>query len=314
MPSMTLRAARTFTLFALLAAMVHAAAAASPDEEHARLLTERADTYEGCYSSSTPLDGIGPFQYQSVGACSSNCTGSAVFAMSEGDACWCGDELPALSDKVDKSECDTSCVGFPSNICGGNGLWSVYTTESGVKNYGGSDSDPKSSSSSSSSAASSSTKSTSSAPTRTTQSVFTSTNGAQTVVVTVPATADATATSDASQSSAASREGSGSGGSNTAGIAAGVVVGVVAIAALIGGVYFFLRRRKRIAAEEEFKQRTQVSDFMRGGDERKPPATGYSAMSDARLDPEAGRRDSVGSLADNQDYSRRILRVANPSD
>jgi cell wall integrity and stress response component len=51
---------------------------------------------------------------------------------------------------------------------------------------------------------------------------------------------------------------------------------------------------------------------MRGGNERKPPGTGYSHMSDQRLDPEAGaRRNSVGSLADNQDYSRRILRVSN---
>lgn len=123
-------------------------------------------------------------------------------------------------------------------------------------------------------------------------------------MVTVPATVAASATSGADSSSG------GGGGGNTAGIAAGVVVGVVAIAAIIGGVYFFLRRRRRQAAEEDFKQRTQVNDFMRGGDERKPPATGYSGTSDARLDPEAGRRDSVGSLADNQDYSRRILRVS----
>lgn len=139
----------------------------------------------------------------------------------------------------------------------------------------------------------------------TTQSIVTNTDGTQTVVVTVPATAEATGSSDTKKSSG------GGGGGSTAGIAAGVVVGVVAIAALIGGVYFFLRRRKRIAAEEDFKQRTQVTDFMRGGNERKPPATGYSGTSDARLDPEAGRRDSVGSLADNQDYSRRILRVRN---
>lgn len=293
----TASAARTFTLLSLLTAMVHASAPAAP-------LQKRAVTYEGCYSSSTPLDisAQGTYEYQSSGNCGTQCKGSAVYAMTEGDSCWCGDQLPALSDKVQKSDCDMTCTGYPSDICGGSGLWSVYTTESGVENYGGSDD---------SSSSSSSTKgSTSATPSKSTDSVVvTSTESAgQTVVVTVPASVDATPTSDANSSSG------GGGGSNTAGIAAGVVVGVVAIAAIIGGVYFFLRRRKRIAAEEDFKQRTQVSDFMRGGDERKPPNTGYSGMSDQRLDPEAGRRDSVGSLADNQDYSRRILRVANPSD
>lgn len=52
---------------------------------------------------------------------------------------------------------------------------------------------------------------------------------------------------------------------------------------------------------------------MAGGMERKNPGTSYSHHSDARLDPEAGRRNSVGSfMDDSQDYSRKILRVANP--
>ena len=84
---------------------------------------------------------------------------------------------------------------------------------------------------------------------------------------------------------------------------------IVAVAAIIGGVYFFLRRRKRQSAEDEYKRSNQVTDFMRGAGERKGPGSGYSYGSDSRLDPEAGRRNSVGSLADNQDYSRRILRV-----
>ena len=120
------------------------------------------------------------------------------------------------------------------------------------------------------------------------------------------------APSTAASSTAASGSQSSSGGTNVAGIAAGVVVGVVAAASIITGVYFFLRYRRRQAAEEEYK-RTQISDFMRTG-EGKPPQTGYSSMSDSRLDPEAGqRRNSHGSIADNQDYSRRILRVSDHS-
>jgi cell wall integrity and stress response component len=104
---------------------------------------------------------------------------------------------------------------------------------------------------------------------------------------------------------------SGGSGTNVAGIAAGVVVGVVALAGIAIGLFFFMRHRKRKTEEEEFK-RTQVGDFMRHGGtsgEGKPPNTGYSNMSDSRLDPEANKRNSIGSIADGQDYSRRILRV-----
>lgn len=116
---------------------------------------------------------------------------------------------------------------------------------------------------------------------------------------------------EAPEPSSSAESDSGGSSPNVAGIAAGVVVGVVAVAGIAIGLFFFMRHRKRKAAEEEYK-RTQVSDFMRHGGttgEGKPPNTGYSNMSDQRLDPEAGRRNSAGSIADDQDYSRRILRV-----
>ncbi|SMQ55327.1 unnamed protein product [Zymoseptoria tritici ST99CH_3D7] len=228
--------------------------------------------------------------------------GSAVFAMSGSKECWCGDQLPAVADKVDDTSCNQPCVGFPDDTCGGNGFYSVYTTGGTVDHYGG-DSSSSSSASSSSSSAVSTPKST---PTSDPPTVVTSMTGGQTVVVTVPASARATASETSKPSSG--------GGPNTAGIAAGVVVGVVAIAGMALGGYFFMRHKRRREAEEDFKQRTHVDNMMRAGSERKPPGTSYSGMSDQRLDPEAGRRNSVGSLADNQDYSRRILRVANPSD
>lgn len=121
--------------------------------------------------------------------------------------------------------------------------------------------------------------------------------GGPTVIVTVPGS-EPTQTGSKSESS----------GPNTAGIAAGVVVGVVVIAAIVGGVYFFLRQRKRKAVEEEYKRNAAVNEFIGG----KPPGTSHSSLNDARLDPEAmmHRRQSDGSIADNQDYSRRILRVS----
>ena len=95
-------------------------------------------------------------------------------------------------------------------------------------------------------------------------------------------------------------------GPNTAGIAAGVVVGVLGLAAIIGGVFFYLRRQRRLAVEEEYRRQAAVNSFVSGGKLH----TSNSSMTDSRLDPEfMARRQSNGSIADNEDYSRRILKV-----
>jgi cell wall integrity and stress response component len=61
--------------------------------------------------------------------------------------------------------------------------------------------------------------------------------------------------------------------------------------------------------EEEHRRNAAVNAFISGS---KPPSTaGSISMSDARLDPMAHRRMSDGSIADNEDYSRKILRVTN---
>jgi cell wall integrity and stress response component len=95
-------------------------------------------------------------------------------------------------------------------------------------------------------------------------------------------------------------------GPNKAGIAAGVVVGVVVIVAIIGGVLFYLRHRRRRAVEEEYRRQAAVNSFVSGNKLH----TSNSSMTDSRLDPEfMMRRQSNGSIADNEDYSRRILKV-----
>jgi cell wall integrity and stress response component len=100
-----------------------------------------------------------------------------------------------------------------------------------------------------------------------------------------------------------------SGGPNKAGIAAGVVVGIVAIAAIGGGMFLFLRHRRRREVEEEYRRNAAVSSFINGG--KPPTSSGGASFADTRLDPAvmAQRRISDGSIADNQDYSRRILKV-----
>lgn len=93
-----------------------------------------------------------------------------------------------------------------------------------------------------------------------------------------------------------------SSGPNKAGIAAGVVVGVVVIAAAAGGLWFFLRAKKRREVEEEYKRQAAINAFV------KPGSTEVTSF-DTRLEPAIMRRMSDGSIADNQDYSRRILKV-----
>lgn len=124
----------------------------------------------------------------------------------------------------------------------------------------------------------------------------TTTSGGETVVVTA---------SDKADSEKADDDG---GGPNTAGIAAGVVVGVVALVAIIGGIWFYMRRKQRKAMEYTHARTANIDNFVAGG---KPNSS--SSMSDSRLDPSmmAHRRQSDGSIADNQDFSRRILQVLN---
>lgn len=118
------------------------------------------------------------------------------------------------------------------------------------------------------------------------------------VIVTHASTVIVTAAGDPSTKKPVSTETKAK-SSNTAGIAAGVVVGVVAICAIAGGLFFFLRNRKRRAMEEEFHRNSANT------------LATNSNMSDARLEPSVmmQRRQSDGSIADNRDYSRRILKV-----
>ena len=98
--------------------------------------------------------------------------------------------------------------------------------------------------------------------------------------------------------------------SNTLGVAVGVVVGLIAVAGILVGVLLLLRRQKRKQAENEYKQQLAVSSFVSGG---KSHHQSSSSTGDSRLDPEAfAKRVSIGSIADNADYSRKILQIRNP--
>lgn len=96
-----------------------------------------------------------------------------------------------------------------------------------------------------------------------------------------------------------------SGGSNTAAIAAGVVVGVCGLAALCGAGFFFYRFKQRKAAQQPgYLNTAETAEHY-----NKPMSSG--SMSNSRFDGDfmATRRQSNGSIDDDQDFSRRILQV-----
>jgi cell wall integrity and stress response component len=139
-------------------------------------------------------------------------------------------------------------------------------------------------------------------PSATLSSTSTSTSVAQSTQKSSTVVSSALATNTPSTTPVVSHDG----GPNKVGIAVGAVVGVLVLAAIIGGVFFFLRQKRRREVEDEFRRQANINSFTAGGKLH----TSNSSMTDSRLDPEfMARRASNGSIADNEDYSRRILKV-----
>ncbi|GIC90571.1 WSC domain-containing protein [Aspergillus udagawae] len=251
----------------------------------------------GCFSDSTPLVDQGPYMYQSNGYCQQLCLKSSnnlVFALTKGSNCLCGNVLPAKSAKTDDSDCNVKCAGWPDVMCGGQSTFSVYLTGQSSKVPYYSDSDDSSASTNSSS-----TSTTNGGSTVTTGSHGqVVTQGEQTVVVTAGAN-EAGATNGLNQQKS-------SNGPNTAAIAAGVVVGVVGFCSLVGAGFFLWRFRKRTNVQPQYSNNAAAEHF------GKPVS--QDSMSDSRFDGDfmAKRRQSNGSIDDDQDFSRRILQVTNP--
>ncbi|KAA8649823.1 uncharacterized protein ATNIH1004_002500 [Aspergillus tanneri] len=246
-----------------------------------------AQDLQGCYSDAGSLEDQGSYTYQSDGYCRKLCSDGdyGVFALHAGTHCLCGNKLPADSAKTSDSNCDKECAGWPATKCGGKNAYSIYLT--GVKSKVDKDS---------SSSSSSSTQS----GTATTAPSDKSSQAGQTVIK--------TSTSNAEAATEMNKEDKKDSGPNTAAIAAGVVVGVVGFCALVGAIFFLRRFRNRKATEEQYRHSVGVDNYAAG----KPMS--QSSMSDSRFDGDfmAQRRQSNGSIDDDQDFSRRILQVTNP--
>lgn len=61
--------------------------------------------------------------YQSDGLCYDFCVDNYAYAVIQDKDCWCSDYTPSKSSQVSTSECDLSCAGYPSDVCGGDNLF-----------------------------------------------------------------------------------------------------------------------------------------------------------------------------------------------
>ncbi|KAI5467993.1 hypothetical protein BGZ63DRAFT_419643 [Mariannaea sp. PMI_226] len=238
-------------------------------------------TSQGCFKSGGNLTVAKGVDFVSSGSCWEHCKGKRFYVMGlHASNCYCGMVYPPKNDLTKDSACDYGCPGYNKESCGSldDGVFSIFNTGVEVAV----ESQPNESSTSSASSSSTDPAGSSSAE-----------------------TGPASASAEPTESSEPKKK-----GTNTAAIAAGTVVGVIALAALGGVAAFLFRRRRNLEIEEEHRRNAAVNAFINGS---KPPgSSGSISMTDSRLDPVmAHRRLSDGSIADNQDYSRRILRVTN---
>ncbi|KAI1097976.1 hypothetical protein F4804DRAFT_142339 [Jackrogersella minutella] len=267
---------RQFTVAAVLA---FASLSTATKEKAPQTPITGTDTVHGCYKSYGTMTHMNTDNFNSQGACAGLCRSKDFVAgASNAEDCWCGNEYPNKADLVDDDQCTEPCPGYGDDACGGLDTYTVYNT--GKRVSVGEAAQPGSSSSSSSSAS----------KTASSSSAASTSDSIETI----------TASSDPNNNKS---------GPNVAGIAAGVVVGVVGLGAFVGGGFFWMRRKRNAEIEEEHRRNAAVNAFISGG--KPPSSSGGLSMSDSRLDPVMNRRMSDGSIADNQDYSRRILRVTN---
>ncbi|CAN9100117.1 unnamed protein product [Alternaria alternata] len=234
------------------------------------------------FETSTPLENHGPYGFQSPGNCQLVAWSKTrtSWACPDGKECWCGDEIPAKDWQDYERD-----MRYP--LCRRRYV-AMWWKERLVGRSHRKHSEPRSTITSPTcpAAASAAPKPSSAAPTST-------------------AAAQASATpSEAPKEDEDSKP-------NTVAIAVGVVVGNTSPClhrtCLVYGSY--CAGDVSTQAEEDYRRNAaNVNAFVNGGKLH----TSNSSMNDSRLDPSfVDRRQSNGSIADNEDYSRRILKVTN---
>ncbi|KAL7627576.1 Cell wall integrity and stress response component 4 [Parahypoxylon ruwenzoriense] len=269
--------------------------------------------------------------FQSDGLCREFCLGKFAFAVIKDSECWCSDYAPDQSAQVNVDKCNQKCPGFPADTCGGDGVWGYMTLDMEPSGTTGAGSSTRTSS------PDTSTGGTTKGTTTPSPSIATVTAGGtvQTITVTPTVTADPnTGTSSDANSTGTTSSQQGLSTGQAVGVAIGVL-GAVAIA-VAAGVFFWLRRRRRQQGdgimEKPGSHRGSSAGMM------STPTTAMASVwdgdngsggrrnsrfmpHDPRMDPYATNiysrsenksHESINTLQDNHDYSRKVLRTTNP--
>ncbi|RWA12502.1 hypothetical protein EKO27_g2595 [Xylaria grammica] len=292
-------------------------------------------TIEYCASDNTAATATNSSIWQSNGLCHDFCVDkSYAFAILQEHDCWCSNYIPAESSQVDTDECNDSCPGWQEDTCGATGLYGYIALDTSPS--GTADASSSTSTSTDKSSTTSTTHETTS-PTTPTTSVKTVTAGGtvslETVTVTPTSAIGSGAGSDTGSGASTGQSGLSSGAT------AGIAIGVVAIVAILAGIGAFVYlQRKKHQHEEELASRphshlsgsqgvmstptTTMASVWDGGENMSTGRRSSRLMPhDPRMDPfatniytrfENKSRESINTLQDNQDYSRKVLRTTNP--
>ncbi|KAM5369693.1 hypothetical protein ACJZ2D_008840 [Fusarium nematophilum] len=78
---------------------------------------------EYCASFNTGTTPRNQSIYQTNGLCHDFCIDDYAFAITQVNSCWCSNYVPSESTQDDVTACDIDCPAWPSEKCGGDGLY-----------------------------------------------------------------------------------------------------------------------------------------------------------------------------------------------
>ncbi|KAG5975641.1 hypothetical protein E4U58_000424 [Claviceps cyperi] len=309
-------------------------------------LTDAIDV-DICASINTASTGRNVSIFQTNGLCHDYCNpDSYAYAITQSNSCWCSNYTPDKSTQLSIGKCNLGCPGYPDEKCGGPGVFGYVVLPgalpSGTK--GASIAPSSTESPSSSTGVGTTTPATPATPatptTPTTSTTIMRSSSVETVVVadgtikTVTVVPTETGSQSPSVNPGATVEESGLKTGAVVGIVVGVVGGVLILAAFM--IFFYFRHKKQ-QQQNGYQDDPSIlgsSSGMMGSGRAEmsraptsPGSTGNRSSLlpvDPRMDPfqqslyvRSGSRESVGTLRDDHDYSRKIqqpkvLRATNP--
>ncbi|KAL7910342.1 hypothetical protein GGI35DRAFT_362858 [Trichoderma velutinum] len=268
-----------------------------------------------CSSFNTGETPLNVSIYQTNGACGKFCVNKEyAFSITQQNSCWCSNYFPDKASTVDVKNCNDPCPAWPSENCGGPGLYG-YILLNEVAPSGTRTAPPPSSTPTQSTASTSATTASSSTTTSSSTSASaTSSSSSTSETSTTSSSSSSSSTTDSSSSSSSTSSSSTSSTTTTpppgqttdgsspsqdssgdhqtgtpvkhsglgTGAIVGIVVGVVGGLLIIGGaaLFWFLRRRRQ-GKDDEYQDDPSVRGSSSGMVGSVPPEMSANSGSPA---------------------------------